>query len=289
MNAPAESAVAWEPVTPRGVAAFAGARLSRLLLVQFVVAALAAAALAWFLTDRCFPAVRAAIRNLPAAGDIHSGRLDWSGDSPQLLAESRFLAFVVDANHSGQMRSSAEVQIEFGRETVRVLSLPGYVEWAYPSNYVVAFNRTDLQPLWGAWEPAGLAVTLLAGVAGLMGIWAMLATVYFLPVWLVGYMAGRALDWRGSWKLAGAALLPGALLLTAAIVLYNLGALNLVQFCFLFALHLLLGWIYLAISPLFRPRAGPAASRGNPFSSAPDKPAAKHTSSEDNPFASPDS
>jgi hypothetical protein len=44
MSAPAESTVAWEPLTPRGVAAFARARLSRLLLVQFVVASLAAVA-----------------------------------------------------------------------------------------------------------------------------------------------------------------------------------------------------------------------------------------------------
>ena len=35
------STFAWEPLTPRGVAAFARARLGRLLLVQFIAALLA--------------------------------------------------------------------------------------------------------------------------------------------------------------------------------------------------------------------------------------------------------
>ena len=55
MSASAESPIAWEPLTPRGVAAFARARLSRLLLVQFVIASLAAAAVVWFLSDGLFP------------------------------------------------------------------------------------------------------------------------------------------------------------------------------------------------------------------------------------------
>jgi hypothetical protein len=286
MNAPAESIVAWEPLTPRGVAAFARAPLSRLLLVQFVVASLAAAAAAWFLADGSFPTVRAAIRNLPATGAIRSGWLEWSADQPQLLAEGRILAFVVDSDHSGQIHSPADVQIEFGRETVRVFALPGYTEWPYPSDCLIAFNRTDLEPLWGAWEPELLAIALLAVVVGLMVLWVLLATVYFLPVRLVSFLANRDLNFFGSWKLAGAALLPGALLLTVGIMLYDFGALNLIQFGFLFAVHVVAGWIYLLAGPLFLPRAEPAALGGNPFSSAPAQPAAKRTPSKDNPFAS---
>ena len=163
MSASAESTFAWEPLTPRGVAAFARARFSRLLLVQFVIASLAAAAAVWFLSEGCFPTVRAAIRNLPAAGEIRAGRLDWSGHPPQILAEGRFLAFIVDPNHSGQIHSPADVQIEFGRESVRIISLLGYTEQDYPRDWIIAFNRTDLEPLWGAWEPELLAIAVLAG------------------------------------------------------------------------------------------------------------------------------
>ncbi|MGA2242615.1 MAG: hypothetical protein ABSH11_11375 [Verrucomicrobiota bacterium] len=265
MSASADKTFAWEPLTPRGVAAFAHARLSRLLLVQFVVASLAAAAVVWFLSDGCFPTVRAAIRHLPATGTIRSGRLDWSSHLPQILAEGRFLAFIVDPNHSGQIHSPADVQFEFGRETLRVFSLLGYAEWNYPSDWIIAFNRTELEPLWGAWEPEWLAITVLAVVAGLMLLWAALATVYFLPAWLIGFFANRNLSFRGSWKLAGAALMPGALLLTAAVVLYDFAALDLVQFCFIFSAHFALGWVYLFLGQLFLPRIDSAPPKGNPF------------------------
>jgi hypothetical protein len=268
MSAPAESTFAWEPLTPRGVAAFAHARFSRLLLVQFVIASLAAAAVVWFLSDGCFPTVRAAIRKLPAAGKIRAGRLDWPGHPPQLLAEGRFLAFIVDPIHSGQIHSPADVQIEFGRESVRIISLLGYTEQDYPRDWIVSFNRTELEPLWGAWEPELLAITVLAVVAGLMLSWAALATVYFLPIWLIGFFANRNLNFRSSWKLAGAALMPGALLMTAAIVLYDFAVLDLIQFCFIFSAHFALGWIYLFLSQLFLPRIGSKPSSGNPFSSS---------------------
>ena len=257
--------MAWEPLTPRGVAAFAHARFSRLFLVQFVIASLAAAAVVWFLSDACFPTVRTAIRNLPASGAIRSGRLDWPGNPPQLLAEGRFLAFIVDPNHSGQIHSPADVQIEFGRESVRFFSLLGYTEQDYPRDWIVSFNRTDLEPLWGAWEPELLAIAVLAVVAGLMLLWAALATVYFLPVRLISFFANRDLNFRGSWKLAGAALMPGALLLTAAIVLYGFAVLDLIQFCFLFGAHFALGWLYLFLSQLFLPRMDSTVPKGNPF------------------------
>jgi hypothetical protein len=92
----------------------------------------------------------------------------------------------------------------------------------------------------------------------------LLATVYCLPAWLIGLFANRQLNFRGSWKLSGAALMPGAMLLTAAIVLYGFGALNLIQFCFLFGAHLALAWLYLFLSQLFLPRNIPV-EKGNPF------------------------
>jgi hypothetical protein len=264
MSAPSAFTFAWEPVTPRGVAAFARARFGRLLLVQFIVALLAAIAVDCFLDMGCFPTISAAIKQLPEQGEIRAARLNWHGDSPQLLAEGGFLAFDVDLEHTGQIHSPAQAQIEFGRETVRVFSLLGYREWNYPSGWMVAFNRTDLEPLWGAWKPDILAIATSTVVVGLMLSWAVLATVYFLPVWLICFFANHDLNFRQSWRLAGAALMPGALLLTAAIALYALGALDLIQMSFAFGAHLLLGWIYLFISPLFLPRRL-SAERRNPF------------------------
>ncbi|MGD0744360.1 MAG: hypothetical protein ABSA45_04310 [Verrucomicrobiota bacterium] len=266
MSASVDSAFAWEPLTPRGVAAFAHARPGRLLLVQFIVAVLTSAAVDCFLHMGCFPTITAAIKQLPDQGEIRAGRLNWHGESPALLAEGGFLAFDVDLEHAGQIHSPAQMQIEFGRESVRVISLLGYADFRYPSDQPLYFDRTDLEPLWDAWKPDILGIATGAVVVGLMLAWTVMATVYFLPVWLFCFFADRDLNFRQCWRLAGAALMPGALLLAATIAFYALGALDLIQMSFAFGAHLVLGWIYLFISPLFLTRTSPTEKR-NPFTS----------------------
>ena len=260
------SSRAWQPLTPRGVAAFAGAPLSRLLLVQFVFAVCAATAAAWFLYADGFPVIRAAIRQLPPRGEIRSGRLNWAGDSPRMLAEGRFLAFTVDLNHAGAARSPAQFQVEFGRENVRIFSLFGYTECAYPKDWIIAFNRPELQPWWGAWEAPLSGIAVGGVIACLMVSWALLETLYGSAAWLTGYFANRNLNLRGCWKLAGAALMPGALLMTAGIIFYGLGVLDLVELMVTAGAHFVVGWIYLFVSLFFTPRL-PASSvaGGNPF------------------------
>jgi hypothetical protein len=255
-----------EPLTPRGGATFARATPSRLFLVQFIVALLAAVSVVWFLHDGCFPTVSAAIQNLPAAGEIRSARLDWQGNSPQLLSEGRFIAFDVDLNHSGQIHPLADVQIEFGGETIHVFSLPGYSEWNYPRGYIIPFNRTDLEPQWGAWAMELLFMAGVVLVIGFMLGWWLLATIYFIPVWVLGFFTNRDLNLRQSWRLAGAALMPGALLAAASVLLYNSGFLNFVSLGFIFIAHLVLGWIYLFLSLFFVPRISSTSSGANPFS-----------------------
>jgi hypothetical protein len=252
---------AWQPLTPRGVAAFAGAPLGRVLVVQLIVALLAAAALVWFLHRAWFPMIGEAIGRLPAEGEIRAGALDWRGNSPEVLAENRFLALAVDLRHEGQARSPAHLALEFGQRDIKVLSLFGFVALGYPRDHVIAFNQAELTPWWGAWSPAILALTAGAVAAGLMLSWAGLATLYWLPVWLVGLYANRDLSLRGSWRLAGAALMPGALLFTATILCYGVRALDLVHLFAAAGVHLAVGWVYLGVSPLYC-RRHPAAGAG---------------------------
>jgi len=268
MSAPAEPTFAWEPLTPRGVAAFARAKLGRLLLVQFIVALLTAASVVWFFDDAWFPTIDAAIKSLPAAGEIRSGKLDWHGDSSQLLAEGKFLAFDVDLNHAGQISSTADLQIEFGAESVCVSSLLGYTEISYPPDRLSSFNRTELEPLWGAWAAEILFLAFIAVTLALLSSWWLLATLYFLPVWLLSFYANRDLNFRACWKLSGAALLPGALLMAAGVLLYNAGLLDLVSLGFIFVAHFILGWIYLFLSQLFLPRIPGMPPKNNPFKPA---------------------
>lgn len=261
---------AWEPVTPRGVAAFARAKISRLLAALGIVAALIGASLGWLLQAGIFPTVTGAIERLPEAGEIRSARLDWPGSPIQPLAEGRFLAISVDLEHTGEFRSPAHVQVEFGRNKVRAISLFGYADMPYPTGWVVAFNRTELLPKWGAWRPALLALAVACVIACVGLTWLVLATLYSGPVWLTGFFANRDLSWTGSWKLAGAALLPGGLVMALAFVAYGLGMLDLVRLAFAWGFHLVLGWIYAGISLLFLPRHPQATAPGrNPFVSDP--------------------
>jgi hypothetical protein len=257
--------IAWQPLTARGVAVFARTTLGRLLLVQLIVALLVAGTVVWFLQGCWFPTIGEAIRALPARGELRAGNLDWKGPSPSSLAEGRFLAFAVDLDHIGEVRSPAQVQVEFGRMDLKVYSLFGCGRVAYPRGGALAINRIELWPWWGAWAPAILAIASGAVVAGLMLTWACLATLYCLPVWLVGFFANRDCSLAGSWRLAGAALMPGALLMCAAVCLYGWGALDLLRLALLGTVHLMMGWVYLFMSPLHLPRRPDPALKGNPF------------------------
>ncbi len=268
MDEPADKPlIAWQPLTWRGVAAFAPAGVARLLLVQSIMALLAAGTVVWFVQSAWSPVVGAAIQRLPAQGALHGGTLDWPGQSPARLAENNFLALVVDLDHTGVIRSPAHLQVEFGRNDFEVISFGGWLRAPYPRGWQAAFNRTGLEPWWGAWRPAILALIALGVGAGLMLSWTFLGTVYCLPVWLAGSMANRELSLGGSWRLCGAALMPGALLVTLAILVYGLGALDLIGLVVVWASHILLGWIYVLAGALSLPRhrPAPAASQSNPF------------------------
>jgi hypothetical protein len=259
-----EPGFAWEPITPRGVAAFARASFERLLVVQAIVALMTAAVVVWILSSGIFPTINTAIAALPDSGEIHGGKLDWRDDSPVLLAEGRTIALSVDLEHGGALRSPSDFQFEFGRDSVRVFSLFGEAEFSYPPDYVIAANQTDAKPAWGAWAPDILGIAAIGTFAGLLLIWAVLATLYALPVWLICLFGNRDLNFGASWRLAGAALMPGALLLTFSLAAYELGAFDIVQLCFAFVMHLIIGWIYLFVSPLFLRRAAPKGKK-NPF------------------------
>ena len=267
MSAIAEPKFAWEPFTPRGVAAFARASLERLIVVQSVLALIATATVVWLLANGFFPTVDAAVGNLPDKGEISRGKLNVPhlGDlPPKILGEGHFLAFTLDAQNSRTLRSPAQFQFEFTQDSLVIRSLLGELELPYPTDQSFYFNRRDVQPAWGAWSPNLLGLAAIGMFFGLLLSWWLLATIYFFPVWLVSYFTDRDLSFRASWKLAGAALLPGALIMSLGLALYGLGAFDLVQLAFAFTMHFIIGWIYLLISPMFLNRALPGEKK-NPF------------------------
>jgi hypothetical protein len=256
-------------VTPRGVAVFARASNGRLFLIQFLVACIVALSVIWFVYDAWFPTVRQAIQHLPDEGEIRAGRLAWRGSSPRILAAGTFITFSVDLDHSGEVRSPAHVEVEFGRENFRVRSILGYLEMRYPQGWVMAFNREALGPWWGAWQPVWLVLLALGVILWLLLMWTVLAAIYALPLWVLVFFVNRDLNLSACWRLAGAALMPGALLMAAGILMYDFGIVDLVGLGFIGAGHLVLGWIYLFVGPLFLPRTVLVKETGkNPFASS---------------------
>jgi hypothetical protein len=267
MDAPeSKSQFAWQPLTPRGVAAFARASLGRLVLVQFVVASLVAAAVLWFLFSCWFPVIRQSFEALPDTGQIRSGVLEWPESSPVRLAEGHFLAIVVDVSQTGLARSTAHVSVELNRSGLRIFSFFGFVELSYPSSTTLPFNRRECLSWWGAWNPFLLAGVAACVISGLMLTWWLLASFYCVPVGVMGFFADRDLNLRSSWRLASAALLPGALFMAGCVLLYGLAYLDLFRLGLGWAVHLAIGWIYLFCGTMSVPRTAVVeAVEANPF------------------------
>jgi hypothetical protein len=231
-----------------------------------VFAILVAGLVVWCVDTAWCPTISRAIRQLPEQGEIRQSRLHWQDPAPRLLAAGHFLAFIADPNHTGRIRAPSHVQVEFGRDRVRFISVLGYADVPYPSGQsAVAFNRKELQPWWGAWRPPLLWITFALVCLALMLTWWVVALVLAGPAWFMAFFANRRLDARGSWKLAGAALLPGALLMAVSILLYGLGVLDHVQLLAAAAVHLLIDFAYVLGSPIRCPRLGVATRGKNPF------------------------
>ena len=145
---------AWQPLTFGGVAAFAQAPLSRLLLVEFLAALAAAASVVAFVGMAWAPAIQKAISQLPDGGEIRNGQLQWQGPGRLSLVETRFVALGVDLAESGELAPVADVQCLLGPTKAKVTLLFGVFSVAYPSRWIIPLNRTDLDPWWGAWKPA---------------------------------------------------------------------------------------------------------------------------------------
>ena len=261
--------LAWLPLTPRGVAAFSTAPTGRILLVQALVAVLASATVVWSLHLAWFPAVESAIGNLPDAGDIRVGLLDWRGPETATLAETHFLAFTVNLTGRDQPRTTSHLQVELRARTFKVDSLFGTNERIYPGRSITPLNRPELQPWWGAWR---LPVTALIAIGVFLLLflsWFLLATVYCLPARLAGFCANRDLTLAGSWKLCGASLMPGSLFLCAGIWAYAAGTFDLMKLTLVFAMHFVLPWLFIAAGIWALGRDEKARGTGsNPFQKA---------------------
>jgi len=259
-------APAWQPLTFGGVARFARASFGRLLLVQFMVALFVALSATWIALTGWFPVIENALAELPDAGKIRQGQLHWTNASPARLAEGSFLAIRVDLDGDTRISQSADVQIELGRTALRTKFLLGHIDIPYPRGWVISLNRADALPWWGAWRPF-----LLIGIAGFVVVglltgWFLQSLIYSPAIRLIAFYSDRSANGFACVRLAGAAVLPGAVMMSGAMLLYSFHRLTLVGLLFAWLLHLVMGGIYAGVSTLCLTRLSVAPRRrSNPF------------------------
>jgi hypothetical protein len=264
--APRKPPVAWQPFTLRGVSAFAFASYLRLFGIQVLFALATSGAVIWFLVANWTPVIRSALRALPDQGVIRDQKLDYPETGAEALAESRFLGIQVRRDEFSTTAAGADVRVEFYPQRLRICSLLGCRSWQYPAGRIAPFTQQELVPWWGAWEPVFLGIIAIVVVLALLLSWHLSATVSCLIVRLVAYFADRELTVGGSWRIAGAAMLPGTMFLIIAIVLYGVGVIDLLRLLLAFPIHRLIQITYMlwAVSRVPRLPAVPAAS-ANPF------------------------
>jgi hypothetical protein len=256
---------AWQPFTPRGVAAFAHASITRLVLVQLAVAGCVAMTCVWFIVSHWFPIISEAIRELPNTGMIRRGVVTNSLSFPTRLAENRALAVVIDLSNERELGRVSDLEVVIKRTQIAVCGMTGCASVPYPRDYIISLNREELEPWWGAWRSPLAALVAIAVIIKLLLGWWFLGMLTTPLVKFIAFYCDRRVTLPGSFRVSGAALLPGAMIMAAGVILYGLGAVDLLQFGLIYLLHLFCGIVFVVTAPFFLPRLGEKLT--NPFAS----------------------
>jgi hypothetical protein len=260
------SPAAWQPFTFGGVAAFARAGVSRLLLAELVTAAIVGAGVVAFLQHAWVPVISQAIEKMPETAAITNG--EFIGFDQTLITETKFLAIAISPESTDQIGQSADIQIQFRPTDFRV-GTSFRPNWGWEFDYGpgtgLALGRSVLEPWWGAWRPVLLAGIGIGVVVIMFGIWALVAVIYTVPAKLTALFADRELSWFGAWRLASASMLAGAFLVVAGIYLYSAQVVDLVGLVFIWAAHVVMGWVHLFGGVWASPRLSPKSVKQNPF------------------------
>lgn len=276
----------WQPLTPKGAAAFAGASFTRLYVVLLCFALATALAVVFFLARQCVPVINRLSGAMPEGAVLSMGEM--FGQEKPVTVSGPFLSIDIDPSAEVPGPHAADVRILVHRTGWKACSVLGCVEQAFPPRATVALGPSHLGPKWAAWKPLVLAGAALATVVALVACWTVLASVYWLPVWITALIAGRRLGPVGSWKVSAAGLMPGCALMFVAIVLYALRVLDLPALAFVQAAHLVVGWIFLGFTIAAADRKGASeAPKANPFGEAtPENPSAPAPpAKKSNPFS----
>jgi hypothetical protein len=255
---------ALQPLTFRGLARFAGAKLTRLFVIQFLFSLVLFASVVWFANRNYAPVIVSVIRQLPETGELKNGKL--TGIDDRLEGEGKFLSLVADSIDISDT-GTGDVQVGLGETNFVVCSFLssswGCLSFSYP-NESVDLSRSFIQPWWGARQPF-----LIAAFGGIVVLATMigLGLIALVLMWLaryVAYFADRRLTNLEAWKYSVASQFPGLVVLAAAVFLYGVQAMDLLGLGVFYVLHIIVDLVYLVGAIAFLPRIDGVIT-SNPF------------------------
>jgi len=259
------------PTSFGGVASVAERSGAWLATWQWLLASLTGLVAVWTFHVAWARGLERAISNLPDEARILDGRLNWPDDRPAILHQGPFLAVVVDPSGLREYGLATDITLSIEADRLGVRSLLGWFALRYPPNLDLSLARLDATSKVSAWRSPfyfGLGIAL---AASLFAVWTGLSIVYGMVVWIAAAVLARPVPFRVARRLAGASLLPGCLLMIAAMILYATRQVSLVGFLITFPLHIVVGWVYCAggWSRLQSSSSSPGDPRKNPFVTEP--------------------
>jgi hypothetical protein len=246
------------------VAAFAIAGNNRLIIVQSAIALLVAAACGWFVMSQWYPVVEESIRSVPAATSIVRGELVMPRAEPVRIGANNALEILIDPKETRALGGTADIVASLTATRLKMCGVLGCVELPYSKRHVITLSRDEMEPWWGAWQKPILALIVAGVFIHLMVAWWIVGLAAAPIVKLIGFYADRKVSFGGSWRVANASLLPGAVLVAGGILLHGVRALDVAQLALVYAVQVVCGIIFLLTSPSFLPHL-PGKPRGNPF------------------------
>lgn len=265
----------WQPLTPRGAAAFARASLNLVCGFQLAVAALLAVSLVWFLHVAVFPVVRQGIQQLPEEGVIGMGELHLPPETPVVVAENEWLALRVDLEAPADQALVRDLELRFGPNALRACTGLGCITFIYPPNWTIPFNKMDLAPWWDAWQSMLAAAAAFGLFSSLLLIWWILATLYAPLPRVLAYFSDRELTLDGAWRMAAASLLAGAVFMGFGILALGMGWIHLTKLLLFFLVHLIIPIVYVVVGTSVLPPRPRHSTGPNPFHPSTEVPAAE--------------
>jgi hypothetical protein len=272
---------AWQPLTFSGVARFAVASRWRLLSVELFFALLVAVVSVCFVQQAWVPVVDGAIGKMPATGEIRGGQLAWP-EGGLLQEEGPFMRIDVTPGGFTNVVETADLVLAFGPSNLRLGSNLGFglLTLSYPTGWIVSFNKSELEPWWGARSHMVLGGFGLGIILMLLCAWSALGWLYTFPVKI---FSANQVGWAGAKKIAIASQMPGAFVMSIGIVIYGLKQIDLVALLMVWCGHLVLPWVYMMFSPILAPKL-PKPKKNKPRRQEGKNPFDESSGSSDNPF-----